>query len=106
MSGSHPRPWVDLDTEVRRRVTAAGQRYTANRQALVRILSTAERPSATAEVVSRGDDIPQSLEYRNLSVLESAGAVQRVAAGDDFPRYKLAEDHAGHHHHLTFTDCG
>ena len=50
----------DLDLEVARRVSGAGQRYTAARQALVRILVTAERPLTTAEVVAQGDGLPQS----------------------------------------------
>ncbi len=96
----------DLDVEVARRVAASGQRYTANRQAVVHILATSERPLTTAEVVGLGDDLPQSSVYRNLSVLEAAGAVQRIAGGDEFTRYELAEDLAGHHHHLICTDCG
>jgi Fe2+ or Zn2+ uptake regulation protein len=44
--------------------------------------------------------------YRNLSVLETAGVVQRIAGGDEFTRFELAEDLAGHHHHLICTDCG
>ena len=44
--------------------------------------------------------------YRNLGVLEAAGAVRRVAGGDEFARFELAEDLAGHHHHLICTDCG
>ncbi len=96
----------DLDAEVARRVGAEGQRYTAARQALVRILATAERPLTTAEVVARGEELPQSSVYRNLGVLEAAGVVQRIAGGDEFTRYELAEDLAGHHHHLICTDCG
>lgn len=96
----------DLDLEVARRVSGAGQRYTAARQALVRILVTAERPLTTAEVVAQGDGLPQSSVYRNLGVLEAAGVVQRIAGGDEFTRFELVEDLAGHHHHLICTDCG
>lgn len=97
---------ADLDLEVRRRVVAAGQRYTANRQAIVAILARSDRPLTTAEVVARSDGLAQSSVYRNLSVMETAGAVVRVAGGDDFARYELAEDLAGHHHHLICTGCG
>lgn len=85
---------------------AAGQRYTANRQAVVRILSEADRPLTTAEVVGAGRGLAQSSVYRNLSVLEAAGAVTRIAGGDDFTRFELSEDLAGHHHHLICTACG
>lgn len=96
----------DLDVEVARRVGESGQRYTSNRQAVVRILATSDRPLTTAEVVARGQDLPQSSVYRNLSVLEAAGVVRRIAGGDEFTRFELAEDLAGHHHHLICTECG
>ena len=105
-STAPPRSPSELDGEVARRVTEAGQRYTANRQAVVRILAESDHPMTTAEVVARGDDLAQSSVYRNLSVLEAAGAVRRIAGGDEFARYELAEDLAGHHHHLICTDCG
>ena len=96
----------DLDLEVSHRVSAAGQRYTANRQAVVRILAAADRPLTTAEVVAAGEGLAQSSVYRNLSVLEAAGVVLRIAGGDEFTRFELAEDLAGHHHHLICTECG
>jgi len=97
---------TELDVEVGRRVSAAGQRYTQNRQAVIRILSESDRPLTTAEVVKVGEGLAQSSVYRNLSVLEAAGAVIRIAGGDEFTRFELAEDLAGHHHHLICTDCG
>lgn len=106
MPTAHPPSLHDLDVEVARRVGRAGHRYTANRQALVRILAQADRPLTTAEVVGRGRGLPQSSVYRNLSVLEGARVVQRIAGGDGFTRFELAEDLAGHHHHLICTDCG
>ena len=44
--------------------------------------------------------------YRNLAVLEETGVVHRVHSSDDFARYELAEDLAGHHHHLICSSCG
>jgi Fe2+ or Zn2+ uptake regulation protein len=72
----------------------------------VRILSEADRPLTIAEVVASGRGLAQSSVYRNLGVLEAAGAVTRIAGGDEFTRFELAEDLAGHHHHLICTDCG
>ena len=43
---------------------------------------------------------------RNLVVLEEAGIVHRVVGTDDFARWELAEDLAGHHHHLICASCG
>lgn len=96
----------ELDREVERRLSRADQRYTANRRAVVAILAAARRPLTTAEVVAGGDGLPQSSVYRNLSVLEAAGALRRIAGGDEYTRFELAEDLAGHHHHLICTDCG
>lgn len=101
-----PQTTSELDLEVGRRVSAAGQRYTSSRQTVIRILAESVRPLTTAEVVGASDCLPQSSVYRNLSVLEAAGAVRRIAGGDEFTRFELAEDLAGHHHHLICTDCG
>ena len=39
-------------------------------------------------------------------MLEQAGVVHRVISTDEFARFELAEDLAGHHHHLICTSCG
>src|SRR5439155_412449 len=83
-----------------------GQRYTRNRVALVEVLAAAARPLTIAEVLEANTGLPQSSVYRNLAVLEQAGTVRRVMAGDEFARYELAEDLTEHHHHLVCADCG
>src|SRR5439155_17243392 len=83
-----------------------GQRYTRNRVALVEVLAAAARPLTIAEVIEAGTGLPQSSVYRNLSVLEQAGAVRRVMGVDEFARYELAEDLTEHHHHLVCLSCG
>jgi Fe2+ or Zn2+ uptake regulation protein len=50
--------------------------------------------------------MPQSSVYRNLSVLEQAGAVRRVITEEGIARYELAEDLTKHHHHLVCRSCG
>jgi len=88
------------------RLAADGQRYTRNRQAIVRILSTANKPLALSEVLDAGDQLAQSSVYRNLVILEEAGVVRKVVATDEFARYELAEDLTEHHHHLLCSGCG
>jgi Fe2+ or Zn2+ uptake regulation protein len=44
--------------------------------------------------------------YRNLAVLEQAGAVHRVLTGEEYARYELAEELTEHHHHLVCRSCG
>lgn len=96
----------ELHREVGTRVGASGQRYTSGRQAVIHILAEADRPLTTAEVVAAGEGLAQSSVYRNLSVLEAAGAVRRITGADTFARFELAEDLAGHHHHLICEGCG
>jgi Fe2+ or Zn2+ uptake regulation protein len=50
--------------------------------------------------------LPQSSIYRNLAVLEQAGAVRRVITEDEFARFELTEALTEHHHHLICSNCG
>ena len=83
-----------------------GQRYTRNRAALVDVLAGAGGPLTIAEVLDASAGLPQSSVYRNLAVLEQAGAVRRVIGADELSRYELAEDLTEHHHHLVCLTCG
>ena len=96
----------DLHTAVAGRLLGDDQRYTANRRAVVEVLEGADRPLTIAEILDRRP-LAQSSVYRNLVVLESAGAVHRVVSTDEYARYELAEDlTAHHHHHLICATCG
>lgn len=96
---------IDLHAAAAGRLRDADQRYTGSRRQIVRILAEAGRPLTTAEIQAAGDRLPQSSVYRNLAVLEQAGVVRRVMAGD-VARYEPAEDLTEHHHHLICTVCG
>jgi Fe2+ or Zn2+ uptake regulation protein len=72
----------------------------------VGILADAARPLSIPEILGAGERLAQSSVYRNLGVLEHAGAVRRVHGADDFVRYELAEDLTHHHHHLVCVSCG
>ncbi|HEX8803741.1 MAG TPA: Fur family transcriptional regulator [Acidimicrobiales bacterium] len=97
-----------LHDEVGVRLAANGQRYTSGRRAIVDVLSAAGRPFTVPEITrstgARG--LPQSSAYRNLTILVDTGIVRRVPGGGGHDRFELAEDLAGHHHHLLCTDCG
>jgi Fur family ferric uptake transcriptional regulator len=101
MSGSTADPHAD----VARRLAAVGQRYTAGRRRLIDALAEAANPLAIHELLP-ASALPQSSAYRNLAVLEQAGAVRRVVTDEDFARYELAEPFAEHHHHLICSSCG
>jgi Fe2+ or Zn2+ uptake regulation protein len=96
---------ADPHTVVARRLAAVGQRYTAGRRELIDALVSAATPLAIGELLERAS-LPQSSAYRNLAVLERAGAVRRVMTDEDFARYELAESLTEHHHHLICSSCG
>jgi len=95
-----------LHMTVEERLRAVGQRYTSKRRALVEALATSPNPVAVPDLLAGDRGLPQSSLYRNLSVLEQAGAVHRVVPDEGFARYELAEDLTQHHHHLVCRSCG
>ena len=104
---SKGRPAPDADAVLHgaaaERVAALDQRYTASRRALVHALLEAERPLTITEILAGAKGMPQSSAYRNLTVLCEAGVARRLPGVDDLGRFELAEDLAGHHHHLQCT---
>jgi Fe2+ or Zn2+ uptake regulation protein len=96
----------EVHDTVARRMAGAGQRYTSGRRALVDVLAGADRPLALPEILGRSPTLTQSSVYRNLTALESAGVVHRVATAGEFARFELAEGLTEHHHHLVCVECG
>jgi Fur family ferric uptake transcriptional regulator len=92
--------------EIGRRLSLLDQRYTRLRQALVETLAGAGRPLTIPEILRTNAGLTQSSAYRNVTVLIDAGAARRVTGVDDHGRFELAEDLAGHHHHLVCGTCG
>ena len=93
--------------EVAERLERAQQRYTAGRRTLVELLHDAGRPLEIFELAGAPTKLPVSSVYRNLVVLEQAGAVTRYpGAGGGHARYELSEELVGHHHHLVCSRCG
>lgn len=100
-------PANELQTEVARRLAAVEQRYTTGRRELVDVLERSDRPLTVPEILdAAGTSLPQSSAYRNLTVLADAGVVRRLLGTDELARFELAEDLAGHHHHLLCRSCG
>lgn len=98
---------ADLHDAAATRLRGTGQRYTANRRALVEILADADHPLTIPEILADRTRVPQSSAYRNLAVLEEAGVVHRVVTHDEFSRFELAEELTDrHHHHLVCSRCG
>ena len=97
---------ADLHEQAALRLRALDQRYTTGRRALVDVLASADAPLSIPQLREHDRSLAQSSAYRNLSVLERAGVVHRIAGTDDFARYELAEDLTEHHHHLICAACG
>ncbi len=97
---------ADLHATATTRLRVDGQRYTANRRAIVELLEQAVGPLSIPQLLELRRDLAQSSAYRNLSVLEHAKVVRRIVTNDEFARYELAEDLTEHHHHLICSTCG
>ena len=95
-----------LHEHVSRLLESNQQRLTATRASIVDVLAATDRPLTIPEILAASNGLAQSSLYRNLVVLEQAGAVHRVITHDDFARYELTEDLTGHHHHLVCSNCG
>jgi len=96
----------DIDEEVAALLKAVDQRYTTGRRRLVAALQEGAGPLTINQIADAAETLPQSSIYRNLTLLEDAGAVTRIVTHDDFARYELAEELTEHHHHLICTECG
>ena len=95
-----------LDQVVASRLRRVGQSLTPRRRSLLEILRSAVHPLTIHEILERGSELAMSSAYRNLTVLEHAGVVNRVITKEDFGRYELAEELTEHHHHVVCSSCG
>lgn len=96
----------DVDEAVAALLRATDQRYTTGRRRLVSALQNGRGPLTITQIAAADASLPLSSMYRNLTLLEEAGAVTRVVTNDEFARYELAEELTAHHHHLICTHCG
>src|ERR1039458_6641288 len=96
----------ELHGLVEARLRRVDPRYTAGRRAIIELLVRAGRPVSIGDIADRLPSLPRSSAYRHLVDLEVAGVVRRVAGGDEFARFELAEDLTEHHHHLVCVECG
>jgi Fe2+ or Zn2+ uptake regulation protein len=102
---------VELHDDVALRLAGLDQRYTPGRRAIVEVLANATRPLTVPELLAAagskaGGAVPQSSAYRHLTLLVELGILHRLPGSDEFARYELAEELAGHHHHVTCASCG
>jgi len=91
---------------VAQRLQDLDQRYTPARRQVVEALAAAGRPLTMPELLAAAPALKQSSAYRSVTVLAEAGVVDKVAGADEHSRMELAEELAGHHHHLICQCCG
>ena len=96
----------DIHTTVDQQLRRSRQRYTLGRRQLVDLLATTGRPVTIPELIGLGARQSQSSIYRNLAILEQAGAIRRLTSTDDTGRFELAEELSEHHHHVVCAVCG
>ena len=97
---------AQIDEKVDSLLRNAGQRYSPVRRRLVRVLREAGKPLTNNQIIASDKSLVQSSVYRNLTVLEEAGAVTRIATNHEFARFELAEHITEHHHHIICNSCG
>jgi Fe2+ or Zn2+ uptake regulation protein len=97
---------TEIHEVVGSRLRGVGQRYTDKRRALVEVLHHVGRPLSMPSILEQSPGMAQSSVYRNLAVLEGAGAVRRIVTSDDHASFELAEALSDHHHHLICSSCG
>ena len=97
---------TQIDEKVASLLHQTGHRYSTVRRRLVSVLRTAGKPLTNNQITESDNSLVQSSVYRNLNVLEQAGAVTRITTNDEFARYELAEHITEHHHHIICTNCG
>jgi Fur family ferric uptake transcriptional regulator len=87
------------------------RRWTGPREEIFDLLLSTERHLSAKDVHQllheRSPEIGLTTVYRTLELLDKAGLVRKVHAGDGHVRYEYRRaDHADHHHHLICTACG
>jgi len=89
------------------RLAGLDQRYSRVRRTMVTTLAEVGRPLSIPEIVEASDgQLVKSSVYRIVTELLGAGVIRRVNGLDETARYELAEELAGHHHHLACATCG
>lgn len=90
-------------------VRARGLRWTNQRELIVRTALGAHDHFTADELLERcrkrDPNVSRATVYRTLSVLEAAGVVEALEAGDGARRFEHVINH-DHHDHMVCTACG
>ena len=86
-------------------LSEAGYSVTRPRQAVFSVLTDADAPLKTGEVVKQASGIDRASVYRTLELFASLGITTTTIRGWT-PFTELAEPFKPHHHHLICERCG
>ncbi|HSX46045.1 MAG TPA: Fur family transcriptional regulator [Candidatus Saccharimonadia bacterium] len=91
-------------TELKYTLKRHGQSMTGQRRILFEALQGQE-PQSMAELVRACPGIDRASVYRNVSLFEKLGIIQRLQIGWKY-KLELSDRFQRHHHHMTCTNCG
>jgi Fur family transcriptional regulator, ferric uptake regulator len=83
---------------------ANGQSITKARLTVFEML-LGQEPLTMGELAKRAGQVDRASVYRAVDLFERLGIVQRLNTGWKY-KLELTDKFAGHHHHLTCTQCG
>lgn len=86
-------------------------RWTVPREEIFNLLIRSQQHLSAKEIFSilspSNQEIGLTTVYRTLDLLDKAGLVRKINAGDGQVRFEYKKgDHSDHHHHLICTGCG
>jgi len=86
-------------------------RWTMPREDIFNLLVQTQQHLSAKQIYAllhpSNDDLGLSTIYRTLDLLDKAGLLRKIHAGDGQVRYEYKKgDHSDHHHHLICTGCG
>ncbi|MGE3171203.1 MAG: Fur family transcriptional regulator [Planctomycetota bacterium] len=94
---------------VARHFRQQGQRWTSQRQLIVRTAFATHDHFTAEELLARSrradPNVSRATVYRTLAVLEGAGFVEGLDTGDGGRRFEHVLGHE-HHDHMVCTGCG
>lgn len=86
---------------------AAGMRQTPQREAILKVLQSSDRPLTVEEIWARMEKRRSGIPtvYRNLERFVQEGWAESLLGQDQIMRFVLCRS-AHHHHHLSCESCG
>lgn len=88
------------------RLAHCAVRWTGQRRRIIELLTVAPRPLAVADLVRLLPRSAVSTLYRDLALLEEAGAIERLLGLGAVAYFEMREPSHRIRHHLVCIECG